>query len=151
MVALGPRPAGSPRIRQTRAYITRQLIERSASPCRNSRSSRTTPLGPVEMVNLIVTLPGRRPDRILVTGHYDTKLFRDRASSARATARSSAAFLIELARVLKDRPHEFTYELVWFDGEEAVRRVERDRPHLRQPVLRAGRHEGRRASLQSRR
>ncbi len=28
--------------------------------------------------------------------------------------------LIELARVLKTRPHEFTYEFVWFDGEEAV-------------------------------
>jgi glutaminyl-peptide cyclotransferase len=33
---------------------------------------------------------------------------------------SSAAFLIELARVLKDQPREFTYEFVWFDGEEAV-------------------------------
>jgi Zn-dependent M28 family amino/carboxypeptidase len=34
-------------------------------------------------------------------------------------AGSSGAFLIELARVLKDRPREFTWELVWFDGEEA--------------------------------
>ena len=33
---------------------------------------------------------------------------------------SSGAFLIELARVLKDQPREFTYEFVWFDGEEAV-------------------------------
>ena len=31
--------------------------------------------------------------------------------------------LIELARVLKARPHEFTYELVWLDGEEAVCRT----------------------------
>ena len=27
------------------------------------------------MVNLIVRLPGKRPERILITGHYDTKLF----------------------------------------------------------------------------
>jgi glutaminyl-peptide cyclotransferase len=32
---------------------------------------------------------------------------------------SSAAFLIELARVLAARPRALTYELIWFDGEEA--------------------------------
>ena len=28
------------------------------------------------MVNLIVRLPGKRTERILFTGHYDTKLLR---------------------------------------------------------------------------
>ena len=38
MVAIGPRPAGSAALRQTRAYITRQLSA-IGSPSRNSRSS----------------------------------------------------------------------------------------------------------------
>ena len=72
------------------------------------------------MVNLIARLPGRRAERILFTGHYDTKLFRDRVFVGASDGASSAAFLIELARVLSARQNEFTFELVWFDGEEAV-------------------------------
>ena len=70
------------------------------------------------MVNLIVRLPGKRTDRILFTGHYDTKLLAKFVGASDGA--SSAAFLIELARVLKDQPREYTYEFVWFDGEEAV-------------------------------
>jgi Zn-dependent M28 family amino/carboxypeptidase len=72
------------------------------------------------MVNLIVRLAGKRPDRLLFTGHYDTKLFRDQVFVGASDGASSAAFLIELARVLSRRPRQFTYDLVWFDGEEAV-------------------------------
>ena len=71
------------------------------------------------MVNLIVRLPGKRPEKILITGHYDTKFFRDQVFVGANDGGSSGAFLIELARVLKDRPRELTYEFVWFDGEEA--------------------------------
>jgi Zn-dependent M28 family amino/carboxypeptidase len=120
MVAIGPRPAGSMQIRQTRAYITHQLAEIGLT-VQEQPFVAETPLGRVEMVNLIVRLPGRRPDRILFTGHYDTKLFTDQVFVGASDGASSAAFLIELARVLKDRPREFTYDLVWFDGEEAVR------------------------------
>ena len=41
------------------------------------------------------------------------------AISGASDGASSGAFLIELARVLKDYPREFTHEIVWFDGEEA--------------------------------
>ena len=119
MVGIGPRPAGSAAIRQTRAYITRQLSGYGVT-VQEQPFTASTPLGQVDMVNLSVRLPGRRPDRILLTGHYDTKLYRDKVFVGASDGASSAAFLIELARVLKDSPHEFTYELVWFDGEEAV-------------------------------
>jgi len=119
MVAIGPRPAGSPQIRQTRAYITRQLSGFGLT-VQEQPFTATTPLGRVEMVNLIVRLAGKRPERLLFTGHYDTKLFRDQVFVGASDGASSAAFLIELARVLSRRPHEFTYDLVWFDGEEAV-------------------------------
>lgn len=119
MVTIGPRPAGSPAIRQTRAYITRQLASVGLT-VQEQPFVGQTPLGPIEMVNLIVRLPGRRTDRILFTGHYDTKLFKDQVFVGASDGASSAAFLIELARVLKDQAREFTYEFVWFDGEEAV-------------------------------
>jgi hypothetical protein len=119
MVALGPRPAGSAALRETRAYITRQLAAFGLTVQEQPFTART-PHGPVEMVNLILRLPGKRPDKILITGHYDTKLFKEFAFVGANDAGSSGAFLVELARALKDRPREFTHELVWFDGEEAV-------------------------------
>jgi len=117
MVAIGPRPAGSAQIRQTRAYITRQLAAMGLT-VQEQPFVGETPNGPVAMVNLIVRLPGRRPDRILFTGHYDTKLLRNFVGASDGA--SSAAILIELVRSLKDQPREFTHEFVWFDGEEAV-------------------------------
>lgn len=119
MVMLGPRPAGSEALRQTRAYITRQLSSAGLT-VEEQPFVAQTPNGPINMVNLVARLPGRRTDRILITGHYDTKLFRDFVFVGASDAASSAAMLIELARVLKTRPHEFTYEFIWFDGEEAV-------------------------------
>jgi glutaminyl-peptide cyclotransferase len=119
MVDLGPRPSGSAALRQTRAYITRQIAALGLT-VQEQPFTATTPNGPVEMSNLIVTLPGKRADRILFTGHYDTKLFKDIRFVGASDGASSAAFLIELVRVLKDQPREFTYEFVWFDGEEAV-------------------------------
>jgi Zn-dependent M28 family amino/carboxypeptidase len=119
MVLIGPRPAGSAALRQTRAYIAGQI---SALGLRVEEQPFVgqTPIGPIDMVNLIVKLPGKRTDRILFTGHYDTKLFKNEIFVGASDAASSAAFLIELVRVLKDQPREFTYEFVWFDGEEAV-------------------------------
>ncbi|MBM3751921.1 MAG: M28 family peptidase [Acidimicrobiia bacterium] len=118
-VAIGPRPAGSTGIRQTRAYLTRQLTAMGLT-VEEQPFVATTPIGPVEMVNLVTVLPGRRPERILLTGHYDTKLYKDIVFLGASDGASSAALLVELARVLKDQPREFTYEFVWFDGEEAI-------------------------------
>jgi Peptidase family M28 len=118
MVAIGPRPAGSAALRETRAYITHQLATDGLT-VQEQPFTAESPYGPVEMVNLIVTLPGRRTDRILVTGHYDTKLFRDQVFVGASDGASSAALLMELARALKGRSHQFTYEFIWFDGEEA--------------------------------
>jgi glutaminyl-peptide cyclotransferase len=117
MVAIGPRPSGSAAIRQTRAYITRQLASYGLT-VQEQNFVAQTPKGPIDMVNLIVRMPGKRTDRILFTGHYDTKLLPKFVGASDGA--SSAAFLIELARVLKDQPKEYTYEFVWFDGEEAV-------------------------------
>lgn len=118
MVAIGPRPAGSEALRQTRAYITRQ-VSAAGLTVEEQPFTVQTPIGSVNMVNLITRLPGRRPEKILITGHYDTKLIKTSVFVGASDGASSAAMLIELARVLKTRPHEYTYEFVWFDGEEA--------------------------------
>jgi glutaminyl-peptide cyclotransferase len=119
MVAIGPRPSGSEALRQTRAYITRQLAGEGLTVEEQTFVAQT-PAGAITMVNLLARLPGRRPERILITGHYDTKVFRDFTFVGANDGASSAAILIELARVLKTRPREYTYEFIWFDGEEAV-------------------------------
>jgi Zn-dependent M28 family amino/carboxypeptidase len=118
MVAIGPRPAGSPGIRQTRAYITKQM-QAIGLTVQEQAFMATTPVGQVPMANLLVTLPGKRPDRILIASHYDTKPEKEFVFVGANDGGSSTALLMELARVLKDKPREFTYELVFFDGEEA--------------------------------
>jgi Zn-dependent M28 family amino/carboxypeptidase len=71
------------------------------------------------MVNLIATIPGSRKERIIIAGHYDTKLYRQFRFVGASDGGSSAAFLLELARVLKARRNPFTIELLFLDGEEA--------------------------------
>src|SRR5262245_65859818 len=70
MVLIGPRPAGSATIHQTRAYITRQMSAMGLV-VQEMPFTAQTPLGQVTMVNLVVKLPGRRTDRVLITGPYD--------------------------------------------------------------------------------
>jgi Zn-dependent M28 family amino/carboxypeptidase len=119
MVAIGPRPAGSPAIEQTRNYIKAQLAASGLKAVEQAWDDET-PLGRVHMVNLIVTIPGESKDRIAITGHYDTKLFREFRFVGASDAGSSAAFLIEIARVLKSRRNRLTIDIIFLDGEEAV-------------------------------
>ena len=121
IVGVGPRPAGSPGIARTRDYIIEQLKAIDV-PVAQQAFVAKTPIGEIPMVNLIATIPGARKDRIAFTGHYDTKLFRDARFVGANDGGSSAAFLIELARVLKLRANTFTIELIFFDGEEATLR-----------------------------
>ena len=117
-VALGPRPSGTPAILETRKYITDQLksfgIEAKEQPFIGM-----TPLGEVSMANLIATIPGRRPDRLVLASHFDTKLYREFRFVGANDGASSTAALLELGRVLKSRQNELTIELLFLDGEEA--------------------------------
>lgn len=119
LVSIGPRPAGSPAIAETRKYITSQLAAAGVGVTEQAWEDET-PLGRIHMVNLIATIPGARKDRIVISGHYDTKLFRQFRFVGASDGGSSAAFLIELARVLKSRSNPLTIELLFLDGEEAV-------------------------------
>jgi len=117
-VAIGPRPSGTPAIVETRTYIVGQLksfgIESKEQPFIGM-----TPLGEVSMANVIATIPGRVPDRLVLASHFDTKLYREFRFVGANDGASSTAALLELGRVLKSRQNELTIELLFLDGEEA--------------------------------
>jgi Zn-dependent M28 family amino/carboxypeptidase len=73
------------------------------------------------MTNLIAKFRGSRRETVIVAGHYDTKRFEDFRFLGANDGGSSAALLVELARVLGGRKNALNYWLVLFDGEEAVR------------------------------
>lgn len=121
LVELGPRVAGTPGAQKARDYIKAQLAAIGLK-AEEQAFRATTPVGPVDMVNLRVFLQGATPngERLIIAGHYDTKLFRDFRFVGANDGGSSTAFLIEAARVLKDRKGAVPIELLFFDGEEAV-------------------------------
>jgi glutaminyl-peptide cyclotransferase len=120
LVAIGPRPAGSPGAAKTRDYIKQQLSSLGLT-VDEQRFEARTPIGPMAMVNLRAQLPGGKGGpRVIIAGHYDTKLFRDATFVGANDGGSSTAFLIELARVLVRTSAASPIELVFFDGEEAV-------------------------------
>lgn len=118
LVAIGPRPAGSPAGARARDYITGEL-RRAGVQARVEAFEAETPDGRVKMANVVAMLPGRRSDVILIGGHYDTKVFRELRFVGANDGGSSTALLLELARALAARPREYTYWVVFFDGEEA--------------------------------
>src|ERR1051325_624809 len=79
LVDFGPRPAGSPAIEKTRAYIIAELQKAGLKPQLDSFDART-PRGVRKMVNIRATRPGSKPSIIALTGHYDTKVSIRRAS-----------------------------------------------------------------------
>ncbi|MCC7415765.1 MAG: M28 family peptidase [Acidobacteria bacterium] len=119
LVAIGPRPAGSDALAGARAYIERQLTASGVAFTEQAWDDKT-PYGAVRMVNVVATIPGARRERLVFSGHYDTKIFRAFRFVGANDGGSSAAFLIELARVLKGRRNPWTIEILFLDGEEAA-------------------------------
>jgi len=127
LVAIGPRVAGSPGGVRARDYIVGELKKLPGAQVQVKAFEADTPHGRLKMANVVAVLPGRRPDVIMLAGHYDTKLFKEFRFVGANDGGSSAALLLELARRLAGAPRDYTYWLVWFDGEEArEQRTERD-------------------------
>ena len=127
-IAIGPRPSGTAALQKTRDYILAEL-KKAGIEARQQIFIAKTPLGETSMANVIATIPGRRPERIAIASHYDTKRtpFPSPQTGQMVTrfvgasdGASSTAALLELARAFKTRQNEFTIELLFFDGEEAV-------------------------------
>ena len=119
LVEIGPRVSGTPANVKTRQYITTTLAAIGIKAVEQPFEAKT-PLGAVKMANIVATLPGTRPERIVIGSHFDTKLFREFRFVGASDGGSSTAALLELGRALKARPRPFTIELLFLDGEEAV-------------------------------
>ena len=118
-VAFGPRPSGSAALNDTRTYIIEQLKAAGLAPTQQIFIA-TTPLGEMSMGNVMAVIPGRRPERIVIASHFDTKLANDFRFVGANDGGSSTGALLELGRVLAKREFEHTVELLFLDGEEAV-------------------------------
>jgi glutaminyl-peptide cyclotransferase len=119
LVNIGPRVAGTPANAETRRYIISTLGALGLRAVEQPFDAET-PLGRVQMANVIATIPGARPERIILASHFDTKLFREFEFVGANDGGSSTAALLELAHALTRRRGPYTIELLFFDGEEAV-------------------------------
>jgi Zn-dependent M28 family amino/carboxypeptidase len=120
LVQFGPRPAGSQNLERSRAYIKRQLST-SVAEIWDDPFVATTPMGKVPVTNVIGVIHGENPTVVILAGHYDTATIAGARFVGANDGGSSAAFLLEMARVLHRRTNKFTYWLVFFDGEEALK------------------------------
>jgi Zn-dependent M28 family amino/carboxypeptidase len=73
------------------------------------------------MTNVIGVIHGENPTVVILAGHYDTATIAGARFVGANDGGSSAAFLLEMARVLSNRKNTFTYWVVFFDGEEALK------------------------------
>jgi glutaminyl-peptide cyclotransferase len=119
-IDFGPRPPASPELSKTRDYIVNEL-KTSGLKVSLDEFTAVTPEGEKKMVNIVGEITGESKTLILMTSHYDTKLFKDMRFVGANDPAASVATLLELGRVLGSNPvkPKVTYRLVFFDGEEA--------------------------------
>ena len=119
MVGFGPRPAGSEALAKTRAYIVAEL-QKAGLKAELDEFEAVTPRGRKKMTNIRAVRTGSRPGIIALAGHYDTKIFDNMVFVGANDGGSSAAWVLEMARVTQDLRLQNSLEFVFFDGEEAV-------------------------------
>jgi len=119
-IEMGPRPPGSPELAKTREYIVNTL-KGSGLAVRTDEFTASTPFGPKKMVNITAEVPGESKDVIIISSHYDTKLFKDMRFLGANDPGASVGTVLELGRVLgaSQQKPKMTYWLVFFDGEES--------------------------------
>ena len=120
LVKLGPRPPGSHALEEAREYITGELSADGAEVWTDSFAA-STPLGEIPMTNIIGVIQGDSDSVVMIGGHYDTAKLEGFPFVGANDGGSSAAFLLEMARVLAHPKNKLTYWLVFFDGEEALK------------------------------
>ena len=116
LVAIGPRSAGTEGGRRAQEYIVRQL-QGFGCTVEQAAFRASTPIGVVEMKNIIAKIPGAGPDILLFTTHYDTKRMANFVGAD--DGGSSSGVMLELARSVCRRQNALTVWIAFFDGEEA--------------------------------
>lgn len=116
----GPRPPGTPELAKTREYVINEL-KAAGITVSTDEFTTSTPVGERRMTNIIGEIPGESKTIVIISSHYDTKLFKDMKFLGANDPAASVAALLELGRVLGANRGKLkaTYRLVFFDGEEA--------------------------------
>jgi glutaminyl-peptide cyclotransferase len=122
-VGFGPRPAGSQAILQTQDYISSQLSSFGCTVDADSFSA-DTPAGRLPMKNIFAKIQGERQGIILLATHYDTKKLDNFVGAD--DGGSSTGIMLELARKMCAMRPRYSIWIVFFDGEEAVRKEWQD-------------------------
>ena len=124
LVELGPRPPGSDALEKARVYLTKEL-EGFGWQVTRQNFTDPTPRGQMTFVNLLATFQGEPKGAtampvFLLASHYDTKLYETIRFVGANDGGSSNGLLVEMARVLAQKPAlARKVQLVFFDGEEA--------------------------------
>jgi len=121
LVAIGPRPPGSPGAETARRLIVDALRRAGLEPKRRDFTAYTPhpDLAKVGFANITADVPGPR-GTVIVGGHFDAKLLPGVAFVGANDGGSSTAVLLEIARCLAARGSPSAVRLAFFDGEEAL-------------------------------
>jgi glutaminyl-peptide cyclotransferase len=124
LTSFGPRNPGTPGWSRQLDYVTAQLQRHGLTVQRDTWTDRKEL---ITFTNLSATVRGRRPERILLACHHDTKCTTGHPDPAHNfhfvganDGASGVAVLLELAPILAASTREATIELVFFDGEESL-------------------------------
>ena len=118
-VAAGARFSGSPGAERTAEWIRARIGETGRNAELDVFTDRT-PLGPVVFRNVVLDVPGRSGDFIVIGTHYDTKYFPpDVPFQGANDGASGVAALLSMIRNLGDVTPKLGIRFLFFDGEEA--------------------------------
>jgi len=125
LAAIGPRAVGTPGAARAREYITSQLaavgLEAKPTSMELQLGSEEQPTA-LELVNLTATVRGKSSDLILVIAPYDSAYHGSFRFVGVNDGASGAAVLLELARVLVEKPLPYTTRFLFLDGEAPLGR-----------------------------
>jgi Zn-dependent M28 family amino/carboxypeptidase len=121
ILAYGPRKIASEAARKTRDYLEAEL-DAIGIKVQKHTFTANTPIGNVEMHNLIAKISGTEPGVILLGNHYDTKLYPGDNFLGANDGGATTAWMLEFARTVGPTREGRSLWLTWFDGEEAIKR-----------------------------
>ena len=115
-MAIGPRTAGTDGNHRAQDYIISQL-KGFGCPVDAEPFHTPTPLGDMDMRNIVAKIPGASSDILLFLTHYDTKRLPNFVGAD--DGGSSTGLMLELARLLCARKNAVAIWIAFLDGEEA--------------------------------
>jgi Zn-dependent M28 family amino/carboxypeptidase len=122
----GPRPPGSEAHEETLDWLVREL-KRFADDVSVQRFTAVADTRTVELSNVIASFRPRERERVLLAAHWDTRAVAEKDPDPSMRGRpilgandgaSGVAVLLELARMMSERPPALGVDIVLFDGED---------------------------------